>query len=319
MEHAGPTERAGVHLAWSAVPARVHAWAREVAGGPIDHVVECAGGFSPGATARLARGDGCEIFVKAVGAELNPESPGIHRREAAVAAALPESSLWPRLLDTFDDGSWVALAFEAIDGANPALPWAEPVLDAAMAGLESLHGALTPSPVSVVPPASIRLRAVLNGWHMLVEDPDAATRLDPWSRRHLDRLVDVETGWPAACVGDTLVHCDIRSDNIVMRGDGTAAFVDWPHAAVGAGFVDLVFWAPSLVLEGGPDPESLLARYRGATGVDPEAVTTMVAALAGFFISRSLQPDPPGLPTLRRFQAAQGEVARAWLQRRTGW
>ncbi|MEZ4617961.1 MAG: hypothetical protein R2867_20965 [Caldilineaceae bacterium] len=33
----------------------------------------------------------------------------------------------------------------------------------------------------------------------------------------------------------------------------------------------------------------------------------------------SLQPDPPGLSTLRAFQAAQGAIALDWLAERTGW
>lgn len=38
-----------------------------------------------------------------------------------------------------------------------------------------------------------------------------------------------------------------------------------------------------------------------------------------FIVREGLQPAPPGLPTLRAFQAAQGEAARSWLVRRTGW
>jgi len=48
-------------------------------------------------------------------------------------------------------------------------------------------------------------------------------------------------------------------------------------------------------------------------------VTVLLAAICGFFVSRSLDPPPPGLPTLRSFQAAQGAVALNWLRRRTGW
>jgi hypothetical protein len=40
--------------------------------------------------------------------------------------------------------------------------------------------------------------------------------------------------------------------------------------------------------------------------------------VAGFFTRQALLPPPPGLPTLRAFQRAQGEVARAWLARRAG-
>ena len=96
-------------------------------------------------------------------------------------------------------------------------------------------------------------------------------------------------------------------------------FVDWPHAAVGSPAFDVVAWAPSVALEGGPAPEELLARYVAPVGVDPEVVTVLLAAVAGFFVERSLRPPPPGLPTIRAFQAAQGRVALEWLRRRTGW
>jgi hypothetical protein len=42
----------------------------------------------------------------------------------------------------------------------------------------------------------------------------------------------------------------------------------------------------------------------------------VLAAIAGFFVSDSLEPAPPGLPTLRGFQLAQGRAALAWLRRR---
>ena len=53
---------------------------------------------------------------------------------------------------------------------------------------------------------------------------------------------------------------------------------------------------------------------------DPDpGITSVVAALAGYFARQALQPDPPGLPTLRAFQRAQGAVAIEWLRHRTGW
>ena len=63
--------------------------------------------------------------MKAVGAALNPDSPEFHRREAVVSASLPAAPQFPRLLDVYDDGDWVALAFEAIDGRPPLHPWEE--------------------------------------------------------------------------------------------------------------------------------------------------------------------------------------------------
>ena len=308
---------AGVHLPWAKVPAPVQEWAASVGGGAPDAVRDLTGGFSPGATAVLERG-GRRTFVKAVGAELNPDSPALHRREAAVSAALPRSRLLPRLLDTYDDGAWVALAFEAIDGRPPRHPWEPGELAVAAEALVALHEVLTPSPSATVAPASERLRDVFGAWSELAAVSPAPAGLDPWAARRLDRLAALEAGWPAASEGETLLHCDVRSDNLLFESGGVV-FVDWPHAAVGAPVLDVVIWAPSVALEGGPEPEQLLALHPLARRADPGAVNALLAAVAGFFVAHSLRPPPPGLPTLRPFQASQGEVALAWLRRRTGW
>ncbi len=103
-------------------------------------------------------------------------------------------------------------------------------------------------------------------------------------------------------------------------GPAGPVFVDWPHAAVGTPVFDLVAWAPSVVLEGGLQPEELLAGHRPSPEkTDPEVVTVLLAAISGFLVSHSLRPPPPGLPTLRAFQAAQGKVAVDWLRRRMAW
>jgi hypothetical protein len=259
-----------------------------------------------------------EIFVKAVGLGLNPDSPGMHRREALISAQLPDTALFPRLIDTYDDGDWMALAFDAIDGRLPKHPWDPAELSFVADAVSSMHDALTRFPSTTVEPAAVHLRPVFGGWQLLAEE-NYTDGLHDWSLRQRDRLADLESGWSTACVGDTLLHGDLRSDNFLLRRDGRVTVVDWPHAAVGSPILDVVEWAPSVSLEGGPAPEvlfSLQPRWRDA---DPDVVVVLVAAVCGFFVHRSLQPPPPGLPTLRAFQAAQGEVARSWLERLTGW
>jgi hypothetical protein len=48
-------------------------------------------------------------------------------------------------------------------------------------------------------------------------------------------------------------------------------------------------------------------------------VNIYLAAIAGYFTHRALQPAPPGIDNLRPFQAAQGVIARNWLSQRLGW
>ena len=147
---------AGVHLPWAEVPAAVRTWAARVGGGAPATARNMTGGFSPGAAAVLDCPRGA-IFVKAVGAGLNPEAPELHRREAMVSASLPAAPEFPRLLDVYDDGDWVALAFVAIEGRPPAHPWDQRELRLAVRALNALHEALTPNPVAGVEPAAERL------------------------------------------------------------------------------------------------------------------------------------------------------------------
>ena len=84
-------------------------------------------------------------------------------------------------------------------------------------------------------------------------------------------------------------------------------------------WLDVICFAPSVTMQGGPPPDDVLARFPAAKTADPHAITAVIATIAGYLTYRALQPPPPGLPTVRAFQAAQGVVAREWLAARTGW
>jgi hypothetical protein len=54
-------------------------------------------------------------------------------------------------------------------------------------------------------------------------------------------------------------------------------------------------------------------------GVSPHDFDAVLCSFTGFLVVHALDPPPPGLPTVRAFQAAQGVVALRWLRERTGW
>ena len=89
--------------------------------------------------------------------------------------------------------------------------------------------------------------------------------------------------------------------------------MDWPWACRGAAVVDLVLFAPSVALQGGPPPADLIASSRSCRDVGRQALAALVCGLAGYLTEQSLRPPPPGLPTVRAFQAAQATIARRWL------
>lgn len=315
-----PPPASNQRVPWSELPARIRTEVERRLGSPVVAARTQPGGFSPGVAARLELADGGRAFVKAVSPAGNLIAPSIHRREARIVAAIPRSAPVPQLLFMLDDDpdGWVLLAFEDVDGHQPEVPWREDELDTVIEAMAALAVELTPSPVRgpVVADAADAFGRGDMSWAAL-----AATRnpaLDPWSARHLADLVALEARAGDAARGDTLLHFDLRADNLLLTADGVRV-VDWPHAHVGAAFVDFVWFAPCVAMQGGPSPGDLMTRYAPARDADPATLDAVIAAVAAYFTAGSLQPPAPGLPTLRAFQAAQADVARAWLADHTGW
>lgn len=310
----GPPAR-GTRTEWEDVPEQVRAEIEQACGAAVVQARTAPGGFSPGLAARILCADGQRWFVKAASAEVNPDTPLLHRQEARILGDLDSlisagRVAAPRLRATVEHGPWFALITDDIDGQHPALPWQDEQLDQVLRALDELASALTPAPITV-PTIADYLGADFTGWRILADHP-ANERLDPWSRDQLGDLAAMEATWAAHAEGSTLLHGDIRADNLLLTDGGVVA-VDWPHACRGAAFVEVVLLAPSVAMQGGPEPANLIARSRTGRSASAASLTATVCALAGYFTERSLRPPPPGLPTVREFQAAQGEVARRWL------
>ncbi|WP_346779971.1 phosphotransferase [Streptomyces sp. S3(2020)] len=204
---------------------------------------------------------------------------------------------------------------EDVSGRQPHVPWREPELRRVLDAVTDLAHTLTPSPVPDAPSAAESAVGTYNGWRRLLEEthPD----LDPWAAARLPRLADLAAACSEAVSGDTLAHGDLRADNILLTDDDRVVFVDWPHVLRGAAWLDLLVMLPCVRAQGGPDPEELFTTHPLGRTAEPDAVTAALAGLAGFFVHHSLQPPPPGIPTIRAFQRAQGEAASLWLRART--
>jgi aminoglycoside phosphotransferase (APT) family kinase protein len=208
--------REGVRAGWSAIPEPMRAEIDELAGAPIIAVANLSGGFSPGPAARCALADGRRVFVKAAGSSLNPIAPAMHRREARVLRVLPASAPAPKLLGVADDGDWVALVIEWVNGRMPVAPLDRADVAAALGTVTAL-AAVDASTIRehLITTAGGTFGAGLHGhWSRLLSDPGET--LDPWSRRNLEGLADLESSWDDAVRGDSLVHGDIRTDNLLI-------------------------------------------------------------------------------------------------------
>lgn len=307
--------RQGVRSGWHEVPEPIRSEVDEVIGSSIVGTSGLDGGFSPGPAVRADLADGRRVFVKAAGTSLNPLSPAMHRREGHVLQMLPAAVPAPDLLGMVDDGDWVVLIIEWVDGRMPDarqpddLARVLDLLDRLASGSDGLEMAGIASIAETHP-------RLMGHWIRLADDPP--TGLDDWSRRHIDRLTELDAHALEAAEGTHLVHLDARTDNMLLADSGGVAdlLVDWPGASLGAAWVDLVGLLPALHLDGGPPPAEVFSTQPLARRADPDAVDAFIVGLAGYFTRQSLRPAPPGLPTLRAFQAAQASITRDWAAQR---
>lgn len=308
----------GQRLEWAEVAPSVRAAIEERLGSRVVEARNEPGGFSPGVAARCVLADHRRVFIKAVSPDQNLQACRIHRREAEVTSQLPEDLPVPRLLEVVDDGHWVALVLDEIDGRQPEEPWTQDQLALVLPALQRFAERVTPTPAPGLQTIADRYVTAFHGWRDIAAGDADATSYGGAVQASVDRLADLEAGWVDAAAGDTLLHTDLRADNLLLTPEGGVVLVDWPWACTGAAFVDLVLFLPSVGVGGGPDPQAVIERHSLFADVDDDALLAVVAALAGFFVRQSLEPPPPGLPTVRAFQRSQAEVALTWLLSRVG-
>jgi aminoglycoside phosphotransferase (APT) family kinase protein len=304
----------GGRIGWTDLPGTVRAAVEDIIGEPVVSAVSQPGGFSPGTADRVRTSTGRRAFVKAVSRTTNAVSAAMHLREARITAALPPAAPAPRLLGSHAGGDWVALVLSDVDGRHPRTPWEAGELDAVLRMLDGMAAALTPPPVPDLPTATANLEGDLGGWTRVAADPPAD--LHPWAARHLDTLREQADRALAALAGDTLVHLDVRADNLLIAGDGTVTLVDWPHACVGPRWLDRVLLLVNVCLHGGHDVAALLRRFAGEADADEGDLWAVLAGLAGYFVDQSRRPPPPGIATVRAFQRVQGEAVISLLAQR---
>lgn len=307
----------GTRIGWADVPEHVRDAVAGLLGAAVTAHEPQGGGFSPGAAERLLLADGRRAFVKAGNVALNEYTPGMYRREAEITAALPPQVPATHLVDCYDDGDWVALILADVDGRNPHVPWRSDELAAVIATLDQLADELTPAPVIDVPTAREALELDAAGFRRLLDVGFAD--FEPLVAGHLPELLRLTDDSLEAVGGETLVHMDIRADNLLVRADGTVVLVDWPHACIGAAWLDSLLLLLNVAVYGGHDIDALTASTPVLARADPAAIDAALALLASYFSHAWRQPPPPGLPTVRAWQKRQGDVVLPWLARRRGW
>lgn len=310
-----------VRPSWAELPAHVRRLVESRLGGAVEPRPSAGSGFTSGFAAEV-RGPGGPQFVKAANSSTAPYVADCYRREALINRALPAAVPAPRVLWIEETDGWVVLGLDAVEGARmPADPWnpAElvAVLDACTANAQALA-----RPTQAL--LELDLKPVVDdstfeNWRPLAAGTSWTDALPEWIPQALiDPLAALESKCAAAVAGDSVLHLDLRRDNVVLDPDGRAWICDWNWPCLGPSWFDLTLLLATAHADG-HDASQLFADHPTAQGVDPFQLDAVLAALAGHFLRSGAQPPPVGSPALRQHQAWCGEVTLRWLAERRDW
>jgi hypothetical protein len=302
------------------MPAHVRDWVADELGSPVVEAADQVGGMSPGCATRLMCEDGTRAFVKAVGLDLNPRTPVMFRREITTLNLIGSHELWADLRASYDDGDWVAILLEDIEGRHPDLD-DDATMDTLLRETERLSSVLgerVPDPPAPDPDNGglADLREGFHTWADCVARAEEipAVLLPDWIRG------DIGTWEPlvrSLAEGEVeLVHWDIRNDNLLERPTGELVFLDWGAASVGPAWLDPLLARLERVEL--PWFDDSLASSPSLAAAGDTAVDAWLVGFATFLAWRAHTAVDVNLPTLNDFRISESRRMLVGAERRLG-
>lgn len=296
------------------MPRQLREWVERELGSPVASATSQPGGFSPGVAARLVTVDGARAFVKAIATSRHAETAALHRYECRAMVAIPPGPALPRLFATYDDGNWVGLLLEDVEGRHP-VPWTLADALRVITAIDERVEASTPSPWPQAQRLEDAPRVRTNWW------AEAAADLMPaWVRAHRGQLIALQARVPADVRGQTLCHRDVLAENVLVTPSGGVVFVDWAWASRGAAWIDAMNLICGVTMDRtGVDPDTLISASPQTRDIEPEILTAYLANAAGSAYVKAQQAGPQDIPALQAFRRRRAGALLDWLQRRTEW
>ena len=301
---------------WRELPEIVRAAVVEALGSVVVQAESQGSGFTPGFASRLWLADGRTVFVKAADSRRSwlVES---YTLEAVNLELLPAGIPAPRVrhrLDLTDgDIDWLVLIFDDVSGRPPSRPWKWAEAVRVLAVVRQLSVALTPAPPG-------------RPWQGFVADffPDPAGLFEQITTRGslpdiAGRLRQLGMSVVESLGGDTLVHSDLRDDNVILADTGAVWVCDWNWPTRGPIWVDTLTVAISMVGDG-LDGDRILSESGLIASTDPDLIDGVLALLLAYCVGAASSETPPDTsPFLRTHQTWYARVIEGWLRQRRGW
>ncbi len=262
--------------------------------------VDVEGGYTRAERKIVTLENGERVFLKAA---TDTDTADWLRAEHKVYKNLSAPFL-PKFIGFEDDQKNPVLILEDLSRSDWSVSWDKHRVKQVLDVLEKMSKIALPGGFKL--PCLEEKRYEFASWKLVEKNPDQFLQLGLCSKTWLDRALPqlIEIDQKAPLSGNSLLHFDIRSDNICFTDD-QIVLVDWNWACKGNSHFDLIAWLPSLMLEGGPSPDEIF----------PEAENgdfKLGALLAGFWAFQAGQPPPHPGSTVRKLQLNQLKVILPW-------
>ena len=305
-----PVGATAVRPTWTELPVEVRHLVEQQLGSHVTGAASQGSGYTPGFASRLTVRDGGRAFVKAADDATRAPFAGSYREEIRKLQRLPSGVPAPQLQWWHDQDGWVVLCLDDVEGRPPHRPWRIDELTSTVATVTAMSEALTPAPAGLALPT---WREELAGFPAYWEtfEPQGLVA------QHGDRTRELaEAGLTVD--GDTLVHCDLRDDNIIIDDGGRIWVCDWNWPVLGAPWVDLL---TVLISARGDDvdTDAVLGSNPLTRDVPAHDIDAVLALLAVYFLGAKEGPAPAASPWLRLHQRWYADVTWGWLADRQGW
>jgi len=313
---------------WSAVPRAIKDEVAALLGSPVARAERVYGGYAPSATFRVLLRDGRRAFLKGT-YPLTKDSGvkwDLENEERIYQECAPFMRPWaPEYFGGAKADGWHVIVLEDV-GPQTMPPWTGAKAAVCARSYAAFHahtyGKPLPRWLSRIEhhdfaPFWGRLGATgeLRGTASLAKRraDEAEEWLDvalPVFREKAALLMTLRPPF-------AFMHFDTRSDNIRLQGKLLRLF-DWNFACAGPIEFDVAAFAQSIVMEGGPEPERIVAEYDLVLPLRPAALDASIAGIAGYLADRAWRPPVPGLPRIRSVQRRQLKATLAWATRHFG-
>lgn len=285
-------------LTWAELPSAVQNWVQETKGSTVLTAESQNSGFSLGTADRLTFADGTHAFLKAVNEAEQAQTAALNRSEIKAIQMLPTTAPVASLLASYDQDGWVALLLEDIEGHHPE-HWIEEEILAGLRALDHI-AKLSIDDASELDELTESIgEETYESWEKI-----AALPLHRGLYEHLadhPLLAELETMFDdlneraagfaqtiretVDLTGNSMVHTDIRADNILIKDSGEAVIIDWPWACHGAGYFDSVALLANIVAQGGDfDWDDACSASSILAATPREIIESCIIAIAGYYI-----------------------------------